>query len=237
MNFGLSFLFAVVSFLGLGLVTAGVAYLVIKLRSGEAIDLASRSLLSIYLRLITIVSLMVLAVGLSGLVNTGLASILGRDFSYSASPVYREGSFPAGVPLEKGLPSPEEQQRQREEALESNFRGGLAEGISLTLVGGLIWALHLWGQSSLRRHPGGEEPVLHRIYLAVLLVIFSLGGILALSQGVSDTVRYILVGGAAFYTYRPPPGGSLSTAIVFVPIWVYYFATLWRELRPREAPA
>jgi hypothetical protein len=66
------------------------------------------------------------------------------------------------------------------------------------------------------------------------LVIFSVGGILALSQGVSDAVRYFLASGSDPYSYRAPPGGSLSTAIVFVPFWVYYFATLWRQLKRGE---
>ncbi|MBI4301974.1 MAG: hypothetical protein HY664_05170 [Chloroflexi bacterium] len=202
MNSTFSFLFPMFFILGLAVLVAGIAYVVIKVRSGERIDLSFRLLLSVYLYLMTIVSLLVLAVGLSSLVNVGLASVVGRDFSYSVPPT-----------------------------LEQGFRNGLAEGLSLTIVGGLVWALHIWGQRALRRRADGDEPLLWKAYLAVLLGVFSIGGILALSLGVSQTVRYVLDSGTDFTSSRPVPGSTLAIAIVFVPIWIYYFAALWRERR------
>ncbi len=228
MNFGLSFLLPILFLMALAVLVAGLAYMVVRVRAGAHIDLSFRLLLYIYFYAMLILSLVVLAAGLSSLMNAGLASVVGRQFSYSAPADYGPAAmgFPSG-----SAPA------DREAILQGSFRSGLAEGLSFTVVGGLIWVLHRWGQGALRRRASGEESALHRIYLAVLLAIFSIGGILALSQGVSDTVRYALGGVADPYAYSSPPGGSLSAAIVFVPIWIYYFTTLWRELRPEGAHA
>jgi len=60
MNFGLSFLMPILFLMALAVLVAGLAYMVVRVRAGEHIDLSFRFLRSIYFYAMLIISLMVL---------------------------------------------------------------------------------------------------------------------------------------------------------------------------------
>lgn len=229
-----SVIIPVVIVLGLAVVAAVIVFFGVKLRSGEHLSIPIRSLLTAYFYLLSIAGLITLLIGLSGLLSAGLAVPLGRDFSYTRPPVQRPiPAVPEGVPQPK-VPSVEEQQQDALRQQDRQFREGLLQGISLIVVGGLVWALHTLGR---RRSESAEERdsgFLHIGYLVIMLVICSLVGMISLASGIFDTLRFYLIGPASEFEFRTPPGQNMSAALVFTPAWAYYLLALLRSVRRRQ---
>jgi hypothetical protein len=225
---------------GVGLVIAGIVYALQRARSGQGFAISLRQLFTVYLYVVTILTLLLTVSGLSHLVQAGLAVPLGKEFSYYPRyiPVPMTIARPPPIPAKPGVApeqtqlTPEEQAKlqeeeaqRRKEGLELAHQEGLLNGLSLTVVGGILWALHQWG----RRRLAEKESLMERLYLIVLLFIFAALSLSSLPSSISETVR--------FYVVRPPeeifdpPGGKLATAIVTLPFWIYYLAGTIRRLR------
>ncbi|HJW87902.1 MAG TPA: hypothetical protein VJ565_00300, partial [Dehalococcoidia bacterium] len=82
----------------LGLVVAGVVFIIQRVRRGEGVSLSLRQVLGFYFYVMTVVTLLVTVGGLSRLVQAGLTVPLGREFSYY--PFYYPDDYPVPVRLE-----------------------------------------------------------------------------------------------------------------------------------------
>jgi len=216
--------------LGLAVVAAGVVYFGFRLRSGEPINISFSFLLKAYFYLLTIVGLIVLLIGLSGLLNAGLGLVLGRDFGYPRPPVARPIAVsPEGVPL-KTAPPPEEQRLEAGRQQERQFREGLLQGASMLLVGGIVWGVHALGRRRMTRGEDERSSFLGMAYLIIVLAISSIVGVISLTSAINDTLRFYLIEAVSEFEFRPPPGQNVSVALVFTPAWVYYLLALLRGL-------
>ncbi len=228
--------FVVAILILLGLVAAiGVAInFVLRVRSGETVSFPLRLLFRAYLYLISIVSIIILMVGLSGLVQAGLGATLGKEFSYS--PAFKVAAPRPVTPEERPLtPAPDPEETGREEGLDRALKEGILNGLSFTLVGGVVLGLHLWGR---RRLESEEEhsSMLNRSYLILLLVIFSVAALIALPSAVFDTLQYYILDSVDEFR-QGRPGSRLATAIVTVPAWAYFLNATLGILRRQEAEA
>ncbi len=232
-----SVIIPVVIVLALAVVAAAVVFFAIKLRSGESLSIPFRSLLVAYFYLLSAAGFIVLMIGLSGLLNVGLSSALGRDFGYSRPFMPTAVAVPPERLSEKPLPggpTTEEQQRQAEQQQDRQFREGLLQGISMFLVGGLVWALHTLGRRRTETAVERQTGFLQMAYLAVLLVVCSLVGIISLASGMYDTLRFYLLAPTDQFSYMPPPGQAASVALAFTPAWAYFLVSLVRAVRRRQ---
>ncbi len=232
----LSIAIPIIVIVSLAAVVAAVIFFGMKLRSGAPLSVPLRSLLTVYFYLLSIAGLIVLLIGLSGLVNAGLGALLGRDFSYQRTPVGVPAvplMSPEGVP-QRQFPSPEELTQESYRQQERQAREVLLQGISMTVVGGLVWALHMMGRRKTETAEERRAWFLHTAYLAILLAICSIVGIITLASGVYDTLRFYLLQPPGQFEYRTPPGQSLSAALVFAPAWAYYLVSLLRDVRQRQ---
>lgn len=210
----------------------GVVWGVLRLRSGQGLAVSWHTLFLAYFYLMTVVSLLVMVGGVSSLVRVGLGAALGQEFSYPAPSVYELRKPPPPMPIGPGPvpavpvpeqarePTPQEQEAARQKSLDRSFREGLLNGLSFTIVGGLIWGVHLYGRRRLERE-GVEAGWLRRLYLVALLLTFGILTLTSLPGAVFDTLRYYLLEASPDF-YRRPPGESLSTGLVALPLWLYY---------------
>jgi hypothetical protein len=219
--------------LGVGSAIAGIVYVFLRLRAGESVRVPLRFLFRIYLYLIIVAGLILLVQGLSALVQAGLGAGLGKDFSYRPVPT----AYRPPPPERKGeevQPTLEEQREQKERGLDRAMKEGLLNGVSFTVVGFLIWAVHIWGR---RRLETEEERhgILNRVYLILVLIIFSIIAISSLPQAVYDTLRFYLLTPLEGYVQPSPPGQELATALVALPLWIIYLTGVIRASRRQAA--
>jgi hypothetical protein len=207
----------------IGIVVAAVATIG---RTGAAEALSGRLVLLGYLHFASVVSSLVIAFGLVSLVTAALTLPAGREFSYSIG-IPR----PAAVARPPGVPAPpegaeEEIRRQNEARAETQFRDDLVRGVTLTVVGLLIWALHSAGLRALETATERRGSWLSRLHRLVLLAVFGAAGLVALPLATYELARYVILGREDFNP--TPPGNAVATAVVIVPIWLY---ELWQTIR------
>lgn len=220
--------------LGLAIVAGGIVYYGFRLWRGDPVNISFPMLLTAYFYLLTMVGLIIMLMGLSGLTNTGLSLALGRDFSYSRPPVMKAVPVtPEGFPDRRVLP-PEDQQMEQDRQQERQFREGLLQGASMAVVGGIVWAIHFSGRRRVSGVKSEGSGFLLMAYLIIMLVISSITGLIGLTSGVYETLRYFLVQPVNEFDYWSAPGQSVSIAIVFVPVWAYYLVSLLRGLSQRS---
>ncbi len=239
---------------GVSVLIGGVVYLIQRLRSGSGLVLPMRFLLRLYLYVVIIAGLLLLAQGLSGLLQVGLASALGDDFSYRPVHLELERKPIAVDPLElkdRPLLTDEDRdalseilvqkdERSLEQRREDRIRGldrarkeGLIQGISFTLIGGAIWGAHLFARRKLETAEDRISPI-NRGYLIIMVVIFGLITIINLPQAVFEGSRYYLLEPLNEFSRNPPPGGKLALSIVTLPIWIIYLVGAIKAARESD---
>ena len=236
--------FLVLTLVLLGVVAAvgGVVHLILRLRAGEEVTFPLRLLLRIYLYLITLISIIVLVTGASGLVQAGLGAALGKEFSYS--PVYFkvppirvvEPSEDAGEKLAQEAERAIEEQERLESGLDRAMKEGILKGVSFTLVGAMILGLHSWGRRRMETEDD-RRGVFHRVYLILLLVIFGVITLITLPSAIFDTLRFHILEQADEFGRNVRPGEPLATAIVSLPVWAYYLNVTLRLVRRQDTEA
>jgi len=100
-------------------------------------------------------------------------------------------------------------------------------GVTLLATGAVICVLHVLGKKALEAKEGKSTPLLKRVYLFFMLSVFSIGGLVALPLAIYETAHYYVEGPM----YWNDPAGQLATAVVVVPLWVYYLMRVLRETR------
>ncbi len=238
---------------GVSVLIGGVVYLIQRLRSGSGLVLPMRFLLRLYLYVVIIAGLLLLAQGLSGLLQVGLASALGNDFSYHPVYVGLERKPPSRTtdPLElkeraqlteaeldelskileqREQDSVEQRREERILGLERARKEGLIRGISFTLIGGVIWGAHLFARRKLETAEDRSSPI-NRGYLIIMVVIFGLVTLINLPQAVFEGSRYYLLEPLNGFGRTSPPGGKLALSIVTLPIWIIYLVGAIRAAR------
>ncbi len=224
----------------LGLLVVGAAMLF--RRGGDGLDFAPRNLLRLYLYIASLAGIVVLSIGLSGILNAGLAAALGTGFIYGSNsfPVPAMApacppNIPPGSPECKGFP-PDFTERQARE-LERRRGDDLIRGITFAVFGAIFWGAH-W--AARRSVIGTDAPQsgMRRGYLMLGTVIFGLSTVVLLPMGIYQGLSYLILG-AADGVYRQGAGESLSGGLVTLPVWLMYLWLVVREFRsarPAAAP-
>ena len=233
------------------LVFGGAIFLFFRFRAGEPVSIALRFLLRIYVYVIIIAGILLITQGLSNLLQAGLGSGLGKDFSYRPvyvgfKPVPVRVAPPPGEPANELTAEEREEIRQyseeqeririeqqseaRRKGLDRALEEGLVKGVSFAIIGAIIWAVHLLGRRWLETKEERESP-LNRIYLIIVVVIFGIITIVNLPQAVFESFRFYLLEPLDEFSRQSPPGGKLSTSIVTLPIWIFYLVGAIRAAR------
>lgn len=239
---------------GVVLLLIGAIYLISRIRSDQ-LHLSLRHALEGYFYLMTVVSFIIFTFGLVSLLNAGASGLLGKDFSYGRQPSYYYGpvparpmpAYPPGVIPEKTesplTPEQEEALRKKEEQrqIEENRkrqdqsqREELTQGIGMAFAGGVIWILHIWGRKRFYAVPDSFSKGIRRSYLVVMLVMYSIMGIATVTMAISRVLRQYILLDIDKYAFVPAPGPVVASAIVFIPVWIYFLISLTGEIGKKE---
>jgi hypothetical protein len=103
----------------------------------------------------------------------------------------------------------------------------LTAGITMFCTGTIICVLHVVGKKAVEAREGKTAPLLRRVYLFIMLGIFSMGGIVSLPLAIYETARYYVKDETSW----GDPSGAIAAAVVIVPLWIYYLMRVMRETR------
>lgn len=195
-------------------------------RGRDGFDLSANTVLRGYLYLGSFAGVIALAFGLSALLNGALATAVGNEFVYGATPQVR--GCPVGVdcprpPFEVAVPE--------QEALERRRLEDLVRGATFTAFGVLFYAAHLWARRSAPVSAGGQGG-LRRAYLLLGTVVFGIGAIALLPAGVYQVLaNAILILPNSTGLYRPGVADTLTGGVVSFVFWLVYLRAVLDDAR------
>ena len=236
-----------------GLAVGGGIFLFNRARTGQTVQISMRFLLRLYMYVVIIVGLLLFTQGVSHLLRAGMAGAGGKDFSYRpvfvSRPGFQEIRSPKPIELkERGDLTDEEleelaqiiaerekkslelRREQQSEGLDRAFKEGLIQGISFTIIGAIIWIVHVLGRRRLETQEEHESP-LNRIYLIVIVVTFGVITLVNLPQAVFESLRFYLLDPVDEFSGRYQPGGKLALSIATLPVWIVYLMSAVRAVR------
>lgn len=216
---------AIVAVLGV-LIAAGV-FILQRVRTGQPLNLSFRTIAAAYFHLMAIACFLVMTVGIATTLKAGVSDAFGRQFSYYLPTMSKP--IPDAPPGR--IPPPEEQTERNRRDVERQYQNDLIQGITLAVVGTVLWGLHTIGRRQVT--PDDARPFFSRAHSTVLLAIFGIVGVVALPVSLYELLRFFIVNADENFRSQPP-GASVATALVFVPIWMYYLLDILNRTR-REA--
>jgi len=108
--------------------------------------------------------------------------------------------------------------RDFEQRVDRVREGTVINGVSLMIIGAIIWTVHALGRRRLEAEEERDD-LLNRAYLIAALLMFTIAAIVSLVTGIPETLRYFFLDSV---DRHESPGGPLAVAVVALPIWIYY---------------
>ena len=202
-------------------------------RGRDGVELSPGGLMRLYLYIASLAGVIVFAIGLSAVVNYGIARVAGDELIYGGTPVpavARPVCPPEAVGKGCVEPTPEQLEQQRRDEQDRRERQrdeDLLRGFTYALFGALFWVAH-WGA---RRGLGteGSVPGLRRVYLLVGTIAFGVATIVLLPTGIYQALANALLRTPEGY-YRQG-ADSLGGGLVTLVIWLIYLRLVVLEIR------
>lgn len=193
-------------------------------RGRDGFDLSASSVLRAYLYLGSFAGVVAVAFGLSALLNGAIATAVGNEFVYGATPGVR--GCPVGVdcpvsPVQVALPAQDLFERRRLE--------DLVRGATFTVFGALFYGAHRWARNTsavgVADHAG-----LRRAYLLLGTVVFGVGAIALLPAGVYQVLANAILPRSPD-VFRSGVADTLTGGIVSLALWLLYLRAVLRDAR------
>lgn len=201
-------------------------------RGREALDLSPRTLLRAYLYAASFAGLVVLVVGVSSLLNWGIAQAAGPDVVYGGAPspaLVRKCPPGAVGCVEPPQEDIDRMKRQQDEQRRRQVGEELLRGITFTVIGGIFYGAHYGARRGI---VGSEETRsgLRRAYLMVGTAVFGLATIVLVPTGL-----YELLANALLRTpeeiYRPGIRESFAPGLASLVAWLAFLRLIVAETR------
>jgi hypothetical protein len=100
-------------------------------------------------------------------------------------------------------------------------------GLTLAGTGAVICILHVFGKLAAEKKEIRGIGSIRRVYLFFMLAIYSMTGLVAVPLAIYAFAHYYVEGSR----HWGDPSAPLATAIVVVPLWIYYLMRVMRETR------
>ena len=199
-------------------------------RGRDGVDMSPHTLLRAYLYAASFAGLIALVIGLSALLNWGIATATSYDVVYGGAPTPAIAkACPPGVLGCPQQPPVEEILRQQRDQQQRQLGEELLRGITFTVLGAVFYGAH-WAA---RRSVAGAQEArsgLRRAYLMFGAAVFGLATIVLVPTGL-----YQLLANAILPTsqniYQPGIADSFAPGIVSLVIWLIFLRLVVSETR------
>ncbi len=176
------------------------------------VDVSARSFLRLYLYLASLAGVLVFVIGVSAMLDSGMAAVFGIDAVYGRAP----------------LVSTEVRDPYMQYAHEAALRqqNDMLRGITLVIFGVVFWGGHRFARARIDR---GEErgSVLHRAYNVLGTFVFGVGTVILLPVGIYQMLSVALITPPED-VFRQGFADSLTGGLASVPCWLVYLMRVVR---------
>jgi hypothetical protein len=198
-------------------------------RGRDGFDLSGNMVLRAYLYLGSFAGVIALAFGLSALLNGVLATGVGNEFVYGATPGIR------GCPVGVDCPLPPVEVAQPvQDVLERRRLEDLVRGTTFALFGALFYGAHRWARGAMYprnvTYLVGDHGGLRRAYVLLGTVVFGVGAIALLPAGVYQVIANAILPSSTDL-FRPGVADTLTGGVVSLVIWLLYLRAVLRDAR------
>jgi hypothetical protein len=118
----------------------------------------------------------------------------------------------------------------RAKGLDRAAQEGLLNGLSYTVVGVVIWGVHVLARRRLETAEE-REGSLNRGYLVLVAAVFFTIVLVNLPQAIFGLVRFYVLEPLSEFDRPRPPGENLAFAVAALPAWVTYLLGAVRAVR------
>lgn len=213
-------------FLLIGVVSAVVFFL--KRNKDKPFVLDFNHVFRVYFYLIMMISIFIFGLGIVFTSKSLLAKAIDMDFSYNKQYLY---DYTVSEPIvEKEAAAETEGTYDYAKDVDKK---DLITGLSCILVSIPVYFLHVWGLVNLEKKNGVMKSF-RKVYFSIGLAIYSVISLIALPTGIYMTLQYFLTEPASDIYSSTAPGETISVAIAFVPIWIYYFVKFNKIVGEKE---
>lgn len=218
-------LFSLIPVFILGVIIALIVYAV-KKKQGLSSEVAftPRFVLKMYVYFMLLASIVTFVAGLSFLLNGVFANQFGDEFSYR--PEYVSTIRPEAVDAQGNVKAIEPTYAIPEHSAERD----IIRGITMVLFGLIIGVVHVLVARQVEDKKARLDSPLYRMYVVLGLSIFTLGGLISLPVGIYKTLSFQFIEQVPHLEpyQRLVPGESLSSAIAYLPFWIYFIWLLYK---------
>lgn len=211
-------------------IIGGAAFLVMRLRSSNAISISYRIVLRVYFYIVITVGIVIISLGgIASLINAGFGEVIDPQFSYGD--VYRDHQYDLErIENNEQINGSTETLQSLNEKLDIEKKSNIINGISVTLIGLLILGVHLYGRRWVESKEDSSDS-LRKLYFIAGLAIFAVASITSLASAIPEALRYVLLDVSEG---EESPGMALSVSLVSLPIWAYFLVSTIRTMRVNE---
>ncbi len=218
-------------------VVIGIGVLLVVLflqRAREGLDTSPRTLLRAYLYAASFAGIVAVVVGLSSVLNWGVAATLGPDVIYGGTPGPELIRCPPGAAgcLERRPEQVAFEQRQQDEYRRRQLAEELLRGATFSVIGAVFYGAH---RAARRRVAAPDEARsgLGRAYLFLGTAIFGLATIVLVPTGLYQLLANAVLP-LAPGQYRQGIADSFAPGIVSLVVWLLFLRLVVAETRARD---
>lgn len=207
----------------LGVIISLIVYAVKKKQlTGSEVSFTPHFILKIYMYFMILASIVVFVAGASFLLNGLFAKQVSESFSYR--PEY------VNVPVELDANGNPKNVQPTYAIPPQSMERDLIRGMTMVGFGLVILIIHILVAHSVENEEERKRSPLYRMYVVIGLSIFTVGSLVSIPVGIYQTLSYFLITQPDTLDpyQRLVPGESLSSAIAYLPFWMYFIWALYK---------
>jgi len=199
-------------------------------RNKDGLKFDFQSILKVYIYVISLATILVMAFGAAQTVTAGSSYLFGYQFSYRPDQYY-ERTAPV-IDQTKGGEVVPPQVYENNDVVEINGQKyyinkkqqlrDLVNGITLFVIGAMLFAIHRFALRFLHDKEI-HQSMLHRSYMLINLILFSVLGIVSIPTAVYQLINYFFLDANQLDSYtRALPGEAIGVVFAATPLWIWF---------------
>lgn len=222
----LSIIFSIIGITIPILVIGVVVYIIVVMTKNKEgnikFKLSTKTLLQIYLYVISFLTLGIAVIGGSIAIKSSLSYVFGTPFSYTLQKVTEYDAMMKPVDFQECYTGESTQFYNQDFCFDPTQRKtDLINGLTLLISMSLLYILHQYALSKIDKEK--LIPWLGKIYTFGSLILYSIVSIIAIPTAIYNLTNYLLFeAGTNIYSTPDSPAMAIAVALISIPLWIFF---------------